>query len=105
MAPQRRRHVRNQRRRTGKPLTLPLFLFLFLFLVPQVASDALQESITKGKVYSHLATYIRHSFDKSFGKGWNCVVGRSFGAYVTHEIKTYVYFSPTPGVCILLWRA
>lgn len=44
------------------------------------------------------------SFEKQYGKGWNVVVGRSFGAYVTHEIKTYMYCSVVPGVCVLIWR-
>jgi hypothetical protein len=31
------------------------------------------------------------------GTGWNCIVGTKFGAYVTHEIKTYAYFSVAQG--------
>ena len=59
----------------------------------------------QGKVYTTIAQHIRFHFEKAYGKGWNVVVGRSFGAYVTHEIKTYMYFSVVPGVCILIWRA
>lgn len=29
----------------------------------------------------------------------------SFGAFVTHEIKTYIYYTVVPGVYILLWKA
>ncbi|CAN0153736.1 unnamed protein product, partial [Hapterophycus canaliculatus] len=50
------------------------------------------------------ASCIRKAFEKSYGRGWNVVVGRSFGAYVTHEIKTYMYFTVVPGVYVLLWR-
>jgi hypothetical protein len=56
-------------------------------------------------VLSTIAGYIRTYFDKAYGKGWNCVVGRSFGAFVTHEIKTYIYYTVVPGVYILLWKA
>ncbi len=38
-------------------------------------------------------------------RGWNCVVGRSFGAYVTQKIKCYAYLSVYPGVNILVWKA
>ena len=69
------------------------------------ATDGFQLTISRGHVYSTIAAHIRSTFDKSYGRGWNCVVGRSFGAYVTHEIKTYMYFTVQPGVYILLWKA
>ena len=58
----------------------------------------------KKKVFTAIASCIRKAFEKSYGRGWNVVVGRSFGAYVTHEIKTYMYFTVVPGVYVLLWR-
>lgn len=69
-----------------------------------ISTEAFQLTISKGKVFSTIAGYIRVAFDKSYGRGWNCVVGRSFGAFVTHEIKTYIYFTVVPGVYILLWK-
>ncbi len=71
----------------------------------EVSQEAFNTNITRGKVYSTIASIIRQSFDKAYGKGWNVVVGRSFGALVTHEIKTYMYFTVVPGVYILLWKA
>ncbi len=56
------------------------------------------------KIYNLIAAAIRQAFDKEYGRSWNCVVGRHFGAYVTHEIKTYIYYSVVPGVSILLWK-
>jgi hypothetical protein len=69
------------------------------------ATEAFNLTNYQGKVYSTIANFIRNTFERAYGKGWNCIVGRSFGAYVTHEIKTYMYFSVVPGVCILIWRA
>eukprot|EP00968_Pinguiococcus_pyrenoidosus_P002720 scaffold149_cov315-Pinguiococcus_pyrenoidosus.AAC.58 len=43
----------------------------------------------------------RAGFDKKYGRGWNCVVGRSFGGYVTHEIKTYMYFTVVPSLFLV----
>jgi dynein light chain LC8-type len=70
-----------------------------------ISNEAFNLTISKGQVFSTIAAHIRAGFDKEFKKGWNVVVGKSFGAYVTHEIKTYMYFTVTPGVYILLWRA
>ena len=74
-------------------------------LAIQTSQDAFQLFITQGKVFSTIAAYIRTAFDKAFGKGWNCIVGKNFGAFVTHEIKTYIYFTIVPGTYILLWKA
>ena len=56
-------------------------------------------------VYSRLATMIRERCDKELGRGWNCVVGKSFGAFVTQKLKAYIYLSVYQGVSILLWKA
>lgn len=75
----------------------------------ELCNEAFAQPLVRGNVFGAVATHIRLGFDKQHpdkkdGKGWNCVVGRSFGAYVTHEIKTYVYFT-VAGVYVLLWRA
>ncbi|CAM9256836.1 unnamed protein product [Choristocarpus tenellus] len=70
----------------------------------ETSQEAFQLTISKGQVFTTIATYIRKAFEKAYGRGWNVVVGRSFGAYVTHEIKTYIYFTVVPGVYVLLWR-
>ncbi len=71
----------------------------------QIARDAFAMTITTGDAHSTIADYIRKKFDAAHVAGWNCIVGRSFGAYVTHEIKTYIYYSVQPGTYILLWRS
>ena len=55
----------------------------------EITQSAFQKSISKGKVYSTIATRIQESFSKDYGNGWNCIVGKSFGSSVTHEIRTY----------------
>ncbi len=71
----------------------------------KAARDAFALSISSGDVHASIADFIRKKFDRDHDRGWNCVVGRSFGAYVTHEIKTYIYFSIQPGTYVLLWRS
>mmetsp|Transcript_60065 Transcript_60065/g.82257 ORF Transcript_60065/g.82257 Transcript_60065/m.82257 type:complete len:95 (+) Transcript_60065:47-331(+) len=73
-------------------------------LAIETAQDAFMLTITQGKVYSKIAEVIRSTFEKQDSKGWNCVVGSSFGAYVTHKIKTFIYFQVVPNVSILLWK-
>ena len=38
-------------------------------------------------------------------RGWNVIVGRSYGAFITHKMKSYAYLSVFPGVNVLLWKA
>ena len=71
----------------------------------KAARDAFALTIAAGDVHSTIADFIRKKFDRDHEKGWNCIVGRSFGAYVTHEIKTYIYFTVQPGTYVLLWRS
>ncbi|KAJ7566419.1 hypothetical protein O6H91_02G102200 [Diphasiastrum complanatum] len=40
-----------------------------------------------------IARYLKKEFDESYGKGWQCVVGTSFGSYVTHTSGSFIYFS------------
>lgn len=70
----------------------------------QTAREGFALTFSSGDVHSTIADYIRKKFDRDHERGWNCVIGRSFGSYVTHEIKTYIYFSVQPGTSILLWK-
>jgi hypothetical protein len=96
-----------------------------LAVVKQVCGDAFETPPASGNLYGELSRRIRAELDKqlqgpigaaagagasssqggSGGHGWNVVVGRSFGAYVTHKIKSYAYLSVFPGVNILVWKA
>ena len=70
-----------------------------------VGKAAFNNPQNQGKPNQRIATFIRTTFEKEYGKSWNCVVGSNFGSYVTHEIKTYIYFSVQPGINVLLWKA
>lgn len=69
-----------------------------------IAQEAFNMPTHKGSTHSCIAEHIRGSADKEFGRSWNCIVGRDFGAYVTHVTKTFIYFSVARGVCVLLWK-
>jgi len=42
-------------------------------------------------------------FDTAYGPAWHCIVGTSFGSYVTHSLGGFLYFS-VDKVYILLFR-
>jgi len=73
--------------------------------IKNICGDVFEASPTGGSLYGELAKRIRALLDKEMGvRGWNVVVGRSFGAYLTQKIKCYAYISVFPGVNILVWR-
>jgi hypothetical protein len=47
---------------------------------------------------------IKKEFDKKHGPTWHAIVGRSFGSYVTHETKHFIYFY-LGQVAILLFKS
>nr|XP_016494082.1 PREDICTED: dynein light chain 1, cytoplasmic-like [Nicotiana tabacum] len=40
-----------------------------------------------------LARSLKKEFDSVYGPAWHCVVGKSFGSFVTHSPGGFVYFS------------
>lgn len=58
----------------------------------QDATEVAQEALKANDVEKDIAAYIKKEFDKKHGTTWHCIVGRSFGSYVTHETKHFIYF-------------
>ncbi|XP_021909951.1 dynein light chain 1, cytoplasmic [Carica papaya] len=57
-----------------------------------------------GKLDSkRLALALKKEFDSSCGPAWHCIVGTSFGSYVTHSLGGFLYFS-IDKVYILLFK-
>ncbi|PWZ21030.1 Dynein light chain, cytoplasmic [Zea mays] len=50
-----------------------------------------------------LALALKKEFDAAYGPAWHCIVGTSFGSYVTHARGGFLYFS-VDKVYILLFR-
>ncbi|XP_042406388.1 uncharacterized protein LOC121996465 [Zingiber officinale] len=50
-----------------------------------------------------LAFALKKEFDSTYGPAWHCIVGTSFGSYVTHSLGGFLYFS-IDKVYILLFR-
>ncbi|KAK8987798.1 hypothetical protein V6N11_027537 [Hibiscus sabdariffa] len=50
-----------------------------------------------------LALALKKEFDSTYGPAWHCIVGTSFGSYVTHSLGCFLYFS-IDKVYILLFK-
>ncbi|EEF51560.1 dynein light chain, cytoplasmic [Ricinus communis] len=42
---------------------------------------------------THIAMCLKKEFDAVYGPAWHCIVGKSFGSFVTHSSGGFVYFS------------
>lgn len=42
-------------------------------------------------------------FDRTYGPGWQCIVGTDFGSFVTHCFGCFIYFR-VGSLAILLFR-
>ena len=58
-------------------------------------------------VFGELSRRIRQDVDSLTGEtGWSVVVGRSWGAGVSHRFRHYAFFTALPaGLSVLVWRA
>ncbi|CAI0431859.1 unnamed protein product, partial [Linum tenue] len=62
------------------------------------------DSMPGNKVDSkRLALALKKEFDAAHGPAWHCIVGTSFGSYVTHAIGGFLYFS-IDKIYILLFK-
>ncbi|GFP83546.1 dynein light chain cytoplasmic [Phtheirospermum japonicum] len=69
----------------------------------QTARDILG-SMPYAKIDSkRLALSLKKDFDSTYGPAWHCVVGTSFGSYVTHSVGGFLYFS-IDKVFVLLFK-
>lgn len=47
---------------------------------------------------------ILQEFDGVYGPAWHCIVGTSFGSFVTHSVGGFLYFSMDQKLYILLFK-
>ncbi|KAL6505830.1 hypothetical protein OROHE_023209 [Orobanche hederae] len=52
---------------------------------------------------TRLALSLKKDFDLTYGPAWHCIVGTSFGSYVTHSLGGFLYFS-IDKVYVLLFK-
>ncbi|KAL3825115.1 hypothetical protein ACJIZ3_021144 [Penstemon smallii] len=67
---------------------MPGFMQLHAFRCARTSYDSLEKFSSK-----HMAYTIKKEFDKVYGPAWHCIVGSSFGSFVTHSTGCFIYFS------------
>lgn len=61
----------------------------------EMKQDAIEIAKTAFESYQvekDIAGHIKKEFDKKYEPVWHCIVGKSFGSYVTHENNRFIYF-------------
>ncbi|WFD01647.1 Dynein light chain [Malassezia obtusa] len=61
--------------------------------IVEIAADA----IVKFELEKDIAAFVKRTVDDHYGPTWHVIVGRSFGSYVTHESKHFIYFCASHG--------
>ncbi|KAL2485010.1 Dynein light chain type 1 family protein [Abeliophyllum distichum] len=91
-------HKKQNVRVRASDMPLPLQNHAF-----RIARDNL-DSMASGKLDSkRLALALKKEFDSIYGPAWHCIVGTSFGSYVTHSVGGFLYFSMDK-VYVLLFK-
>ncbi|GMH04503.1 hypothetical protein Nepgr_006343 [Nepenthes gracilis] len=67
---------------------MPAFMQLHAFRCARRTFDSLEKFSPKVMAHS-----MKKEFDRVYGPAWHCVVGSSFGSFVTHSTGCFLYFS------------
>ena len=70
----------------------------------QDAVECAAQAMAKYDLERKIASFIKKEFDRKYKPTWHCIVGGSFGSYVTHETKHFIYFYAGQ-VAILLFKS
>ncbi|TKY49099.1 Dynein light chain [Spatholobus suberectus] len=52
---------------------------------------------------THIARALKKEFDSKYGLAWHCVIGKSFGSFVSHTGGGFIYFS-IDSLSVLLFK-
>ena len=61
------------------------------------------EAVKEFTIEREIAESIKKYFDEKYEAAWHCIVGKSFGSFVTHETKSFILASVND-FTILLWK-
>ncbi|RID73735.1 hypothetical protein BRARA_B00867 [Brassica rapa] len=67
---------------------MPGFMQAHAFRCARTTLDSLEKFSSK-----YMAFNLKKEFDKGYGPAWHCIVGSSFGSFVTHSTGCFLYFS------------
>ncbi|PIM97173.1 Dynein light chain type 1 [Handroanthus impetiginosus] len=78
---------------------MPPFMQIHAVDCARKAHDSLEKFNSKT-----LAFTLKKEFDGVYGPAWHCIVGTSFGSFVTHSVGGFMYFSMDQKLYILLFK-
>lgn len=78
---------------------MPPFMQIHAVNCARKAHDSLEKFTSKT-----LAFTLKKEFDGVYGPAWHCIVGTSFGSFVTHSVGGFMYFSMDQKLYILLFK-
>ncbi|KAK2966290.1 hypothetical protein RJ640_018101 [Escallonia rubra] len=67
---------------------MPVSMQVHAFRCARGTYDSLEKFSSKQMAYN-----MKKEFDKVYGPAWHCIVGSSFGSFVTHSTGGFLYFS------------
>eukprot|EP01018_Ginkgo_biloba_P021859 Gb_22193 [translate_table: standard] len=83
---------------TVKVADMPPFLQEQAFRCARQTLDSMDKLSCRG-----VARSLKQEFDRCYGPAWHCIVGTSFGSFVTHSLRCFLYFS-VDKVSVLLFK-
>ncbi|KAF5734725.1 Dynein light chain type 1 family protein putative isoform 2 [Tripterygium wilfordii] len=78
---------------------MPPFMQIHAVNCARKTIDSLEKFTSKA-----LALTLKKEFDGVYGPAWHCIVGTSFGSFVTHSVGGFLYFSMDQKLHILLFK-
>ncbi|KAE8670782.1 Dynein light chain LC6, flagellar outer arm [Hibiscus syriacus] len=80
-------------------LDMPPFMQIHAVDCARKTHDSLEKFTSKA-----LALTLKKEFDGVYGPAWHCIVGTSFGSFVTHSVGGFLYFSMDQKLYVLLFK-
>ncbi|XP_076918006.1 uncharacterized protein LOC143578255 [Bidens hawaiensis] len=78
---------------------MPPYMQIHLVDLTRTTYDSLEKFTAKT-----LAFTLKKEFDGVYGPAWHCIVGSSFGSFVTHSVGGFMYFSMDHKTYVLLFK-
>ncbi|KAJ0777063.1 putative dynein ATPase [Helianthus annuus] len=78
---------------------MPPYMQIHVVDVTRKTYDSLEKFTAKT-----LALTLKKEFDGVYGPAWHCIVGSSFGSFVTHSVGGFMYFSMDQKIYVLLFK-
>lgn len=78
---------------------MPPFMQIHAVNCARKTHDSLEKFTSKA-----LALSLKKEFDEVYGPAWHCIVGTSFGSFVTHSVGGFMYFSMDHKLYVLLFK-